>query len=350
MNKKIQELDKKIISLISDRSKLYIEELKNRGIEPQDVFSPIDKAKTFQMIESLNSGPLSNETIKKIYNEVISDSLSSARPVKVAYLGPVGTFTQLALLDIFGEAIDSVPQKTITDVFQEVTMRKVTLGVVPIENSTEGAVTYTLDELLDTDLNIVSEKFLRISFSLLSVCEEMKEVKKLYSHPQPLGQCKSWIRKNLPDVEIHLVNSTSLAAETASWDKLSAAIASEISARIYNLNILDQNIEDSKQNFTRFLVIGKIDNPQSGKDKTSVVCAVKDKSGALYNLLKPFNENGINMTKIESRPSKKKMWTYNFFIDFMGHREDAIVKEAIEMMKEETIFFKILGSYPAENL
>ena len=208
-------------------------------------------------------------------------------------------------------------------------------------------MTYTLDELLETDLKIVSENYLRISYSLVSLCTDLKSVKKLYSHPQPLGQCKGWLRKNLPTVEVHHVNSTSMAAETASWDKYSAAIASEISARIYKLNILDQNIEDSKHNYTRFLVIGKKDHPQTGNDKTSIVCSVKDKPGALYNMLRPFSELGINMTKIESRPNKKKTWEYHFFIDFQGHKDDKDVEKVMAAVKEETIFFKILGSYPA---
>ncbi len=347
MEKKLEELDKSIIELISERSKLFVEQVKKRGSSPVDAFSPMDRMKTFELIETLNSGPISDELLKKIYGELISFSISAAQPLKVAYLGPEGTFTHIALLEVFGESVVSVPQKTISDVFSEVEMDAVPFGIVPIENSSEGAVTYTLDELLETDLKIVSENYLRISYSLVSLCTDLKSVKKLYSHPQPLGQCKGWLRKNLPTVEVHHVNSTSMAAETASWDKYSAAIASEISARIYKLNILDQNIEDSKHNYTRFLVIGKKDHPQTGNDKTSIVCSVKDKPGALYNMLRPFSELGINMTKIESRPNKKKTWEYHFFIDFQGHKDDKDVEKVMAAVKEETIFFKILGSYPA---
>ena len=250
-------------------------------------------------------------------------------------------------MKIFGESIEPVSQNTIPDVFNEVETGRALFGVVPVENSTEGAITYTLDELLDTDLRIISEKFLRISNFLLSLCNDLKSVKKLYSHPQPIAQCKGWIRNNLPNVEIHRVDSTTQAAEIATWDKFSAAIAPETTASIYNLNILATNIEDSKQNYTRFLVIGNKDNQPSGRDKTSIVCAVKDKPGALYSLLKPFSDSGVNMTRIESRPDKKKMWEYNFFIDFIGHRDDTVAKNVIDQMREKTIFLKILGSYPS---
>ncbi len=345
----IDTLDRKIIDLITERAKLYIEELKGRKEESTSVYSPLDRIKVFELIEAFNSGPITNDIYKKIFNELISNSLAVVQPVSVAFLGPIGTFTQIALLEIFGESVETFPQKTISDVFHEVEMGRVSLGVVPVENSTEGAVTYTLDELLDTDLGIVSEKFLRISYSLLSLCSDIKDVRKLYTHPQPLAQCKTWLRRNLPDVEVHQVNSTALAAETASWDKYSAALASDISGKIYNLNVLATHIEDSKQNYTRFLVIGKKDNAPTGNDKTSIVCAVKDKPGALYNLIKPFFESGINMTKIESRPDKKKMWEYNFFIDFKGHRDDSEVKVVLDKIKGETLFLKILGSYPVGN-
>ncbi|HON77373.1 MAG TPA: prephenate dehydratase [Spirochaetota bacterium] len=349
MDTKINELDKRIIELISERSKLYIDSLKRREADTSVVFSPLDQQEVQSVIEQVNNGPVSNVVMKRVFGEIISNAANAVKPVKVAYLGPEGTFTHAAMLEIFGSSIVASTQKTIPDVFQEVEAGNALFGVVPVENSTEGAVTYTLDELLDTDMKIVSEKFLRISHSLVTLCDNMKKIKKLYSHPQPLGQCKIWLRNNLPDVETHVVTSTSIAAETASWDKFSAAIASEISAQLYGLNVLESNIEDSKNNYTRFLVISKTDNPPTGHDKTSIVCAVKDKPGALYDMLKPFHEAGINMSKIESRPDKKKMWEYNFFIDFGGHKDDTVVRDALERMKENTIFLKILGSYPVGN-
>ncbi len=349
MDKRIENLDARILQDLSERFGLYIEELRKKGSDAADLFSPDERAEIFSFIEKENKGPISSEVMKKVYIELLGCALEMVKPVNVAYLGPEGTFSHSAMLEVFGESVHGAPMKTIHDVFTEVETGRASFGVVPIENSTEGAVTYTLDELMETELKIVAEKYLRISYSLVSVCTETKKIKKLYSHPQPLAQCKEWIRLNLPDVEIHSVSSTSMAAETASWDKLSAAIASEASAAIYKLNVLMTNIEDSKQNFTRFFVIGRKENSPSGKDKTSIICAVKDKPGALYNLLRPLSDAGINMTKIESRPDKKKMWEYNFFIDFIGHRDSTVVKNVMGRMKEELIFLKILGSYPAEN-
>ncbi|HOS41182.1 MAG TPA: prephenate dehydratase [Spirochaetota bacterium] len=345
----MEDLDRRIIELINERVRRYVDEMKRRGEGAADAFSPMDRVRVYEQIANYNGGPIASDALRKIYTEIISNALVQARPTRVAYLGPEGTFTQIALLEVFGESVEAIPQKTIPDVFLEVEMDKAPFGIVPVENSTEGAVTYTLDELLDTDLKIVCEKFLRISYCLVSLCPDIRGVKKLYVHPQAAAQCKSWIRKNLPGAEMHNVASNSLAAETASWDKNSAAISSEISARIYSLNVLDRNIEDSKNNYTRFLVLGKKDNPPTGNDKTSIVCAVKDKPGALYDLLRAFHEAGINMTKIESRPDKKSMWEYNFFIDFNGHTNDTVVRAAVDIMKQETLFFKILGSYPAAN-
>jgi len=348
MDDKLEKLDRRILSLLSERSKRYLEILGERGGAAPDLAN-MDRSDIARLVESAYDGPVPGEDLVRLYTELIARTMMLNRALNVAYLGPAGTFTHIALLDIFSEAVNAVPQKTIPDVFNEVERGESDFGVVPVENSSEGAVTYTLDELLDTDLMIVSEKFLRISHSLVSICEDVRKVKKLYSHPQPLGQCKIWLRNYLPQVEVISVNSTSKAAETASWDKFSAAIASDVAARIYKLNVLASGIEDSRNNFTRFLVIGRKDNPATGNDKTSIVCSVKDRPGALYDMLKPFHEAGINMTKIESRPDKKKMWEYNFFIDFMGHRDDSVVKEALERMKESTMFLKVLGSYPVSK-
>ncbi|MDY6967467.1 MAG: prephenate dehydratase [Spirochaetota bacterium] len=349
MNKVLEDLDREIISIISKRTELFVEELKGRGDNPEDIYSPVDKSIQFKLIEDINKGPVSNDVLKKIYNELILCSANIVNPIQVAYLGPIGTFSHMALLEIFGDSIEGISLNSIPAVFDEVETGRAPFGVVPVENSTEGGVTYTLDELSDTDLKIVSEKFLRISYSLLSLCQGLRDIKKLYSHPQPLGQCKEWIRANLPEVEIHRADSTTQASKMALEEGFSAAIASERSASIYNLRILANNIEDSSQNYTRFLVIGRKDNPPTGKDKTSIVCAVKDKPGALYNMLKSFDNSGINMTKIESRPDKKKIWEYNFFIDFIGHKDDRVVKNALEEMKEEALFLKVLGSYPSES-
>lgn len=348
MSRRMEEIDRKIVELLAERCSAHIEKLK--GLPPGEAqYSAAEAKRLSTFLESLDMRPLSADIVKKIFAELSAFAVSAVRPPTVAYLGPAGTFTHMAMLEVFGASATGVPVKSIHDVFVEVETGRAGYGVVPVENSTEGAVTYTLDELMDTELKIIAEKYLRVTYSLVSVAKDLKSIKKLYSHPQSFGQCKEWIRKNLPNAEHHNVSSTSLAAETASWDKFAAAITSHASAEIYGLNVLATNIEDSRQNYTRFFVIGERDNPPTGRDKTSIICAVRDKPGALYDLLGPFNRAGINMTKIESRPDKKKMWEYNFFIDFIGHRENTIVKSAVEKMKEDLIFLKVLGSYPAEK-
>ncbi|MCX7678855.1 MAG: prephenate dehydratase [Spirochaetes bacterium] len=348
MNDKIAQIDKQIIKLIEERSALLLDAFKKSTSE-EVASAALNHVEIERMVKEFYRGAIPQEHIVKLLIELQAQAVLLCRPLNVAYLGPAGTFTHSALLEIFADAVNAIAQKTIPDVFDEVERGAADFGVVPVENSTEGAVTYTLDELLDTDLMIVSEKFLRITHNLVGICDDLKKIKKLYSHPQALGQCKTWLRNHLPNVEIIQVNSTSKAAETASWDKFSAAIASDVAAEIYKLRVLVKGIEDSRNNFTRFLVIGKKDNPPTGNDKTSIVCSVKDRPGALYEMLKPFHDAGINMTKIESRPDKKKMWAYNFFIDFIGHREDEVVKTALEKMQECTIFLKVLGSYPVSH-
>ena len=345
---KNSDIDKKIIELLSTRSELFIDQFRNK-LNKENLFSSHDKEKIIEIIKSYNNGPITDHVIWRIYNEIILNSMNSIMPLKIAFLGPRGTFSHIAQIEIFGESSEPVPLKTIPDIFHEVEVDNADFGVVPIENSTEGSVTNTLDELIETDLNIVAEKYIKVSFCLLSKNPDIKKIKRIYSHPQPVGQCKGWIRNNLPDAEIILIDSTSRAAEVASDDKESVAIASEITADLYNLNILYNKIEDSRQNYTRFFVIGKSDTEMTGSDKTSIICAINDRPAALLELLIPFQDAGINMTRIESRPDKKKMWEYNFFIDFIGHKNDEIVKDALEKMRSVTLVLKILGTYKIGN-
>ena len=341
----IEKIDREIIELISRRSDMYMRRLKDGSVD-RGLFPAVDRDRLFKLIEEANRGPLANQILERVYTDIISGSLAVLAPVTVAFLGPDGSFTNIAVNEFFGGSISQLPQRTIQDVFHMVETGKAQFGVVPVENSTEGSVTYTLDELTETSLTIISEKYIRITYNLLSQSKDIHSVKKIYAHPQTLGQCKGWIRANMPYAEVVGVESTSRSAELAAGEAGTAAIASDLTAGIYNLNILATKIEDSRQNYTRFFLIGTCRNMPSGNDKTSIVCAVKDKPGALLELLQPFAEEGINMTKIESRPDKKKMWEYNFFIDFLGHKDDAIVRKALEKMKREAIFLKILGSYP----
>ncbi len=348
MSESLADMDRQILELISRRSRAYINEVLDRR-KPGERYSPEDLKRLAEFISRENRGPLPDRALENIYREMLAFSLQKAEPFKVAFLGPEGTFSHLAILEIFSEGAVRVPAKTISDIFREVENGEVSYGVVPVENSAEGAVTYTLDELKETDLSIVSEKYLRISYGLLSKCGSISEIRRVYSHPQSLGQCKGWIRANLPGIEIISVSSTSQAAALSAKEGGSAAIASELSASLFGLTVLARRIEDSRQNFTRFFVIGRQENSPTGNDKTSIICAVRDRPGALIRLLSPLSEYGINMTKIESRPDKKKIWAYDFFIDFTGHKEDEPVVKTLERIKEESIFLKILGSYPAGN-
>jgi len=340
----IGAIDREIIGLISRRTELYLQELRKR---PEgDPFVAEERSRLFDLIDSCNAGPLGADVIKRIYTDIMSATMASVAPVHVAFLGPEGTFTAIAVKELFGQSITPMPQRTIQDVFLQVEAGAARYGVVPIENSTEGAVTYTLDEFMQTSLVIMAEQYVRVTYSLLSRGSDMAAIKKIYTHPQTLGQCKSWIRANLPYAEIVSVDSTSRAAEIASQEDGAAAIASGLAGEIYTLNTLASMIEDSRLNYTRFFLIGKKSGAPTGRDKTSLVCAVKDRPGALLDLLRPLSEAGINMTRIESRPMEKKMWEYNFFIDILGHAEDEAVRKALDKVKNETIFLKILGSYP----
>ncbi|OHD63432.1 MAG: hypothetical protein A2176_01955 [Spirochaetes bacterium RBG_13_51_14] len=337
-------IDREIIELLSRRSDLFIQRLKS---EPEsDTIVAAERSRLFALIEESNRGPLPHDIFKRIFTDILSGAQAAVAPVTVAFLGPEGTFTNIAVNELFGESFVPRPQRAMRDVFQQVEAGAARYGVVPIENSTEGSVTYTLDELIETSLSIIAEQYVRITYSLLSRGGDMESITKIYSHPQTLGQCKGWIRINLPGAEIISVESTSRAAEIAAREDGTAAIASGIAAEIYGLKTLATMIEDSRQNYTRFFLIGSRSGGPTGNDKTSIVCAVKDKPGALLGILRPFSDAGINMTRIESRPDKKKMWEYIFFIDFLGHMNDDIVNKALNKIKSETIFLKILGSYP----
>lgn len=337
-------IDAEILRLISRRINLLAEEMRTRG--DGDLFAADIRARVLKLIESLDEAP-PPAVVEAIFAEILSCAMTLVTPFAVAFLGPEGTFTEAAVHGIFGRSIQMSPQRSIEDVFREVESGRARYGVVPIENSTEGSVTSTLDELLETDLQIIGEHYLRIVYSLLARGGTISEVRRIYAHAQSVGQCKGWLRAHCPRAEIVTVDSTARAAELAAEEEGAAALASSIAGEKHGLKQLATAVEDSRRNFTRFVVMGSTRNRPTGNDKTSIVCAVRDRPGALLEILKPLSERGINMTRIESRPDKKKMWEYNFFIDFTGHRDDPQVVLALERIREGTIFLKILGSYPA---
>ena len=326
MREDIKTVDEKIVKYLNERLRIY---LKLHG-KDEDILFP-------------------KKSISEIFHEIETVCENILKPKRVAYLGPEATFTHMAAKVRFGESATYIPTKGIGDVFSHVETGRADYGVVPVENTSEGMVNYTLDRILDSELNIVGEVIIRISHFLLSKETNIKSIKRVYSHPQAIAQCRLWIERNMPHVEIIETKSTGEAAKRASSEKESGAIGSKLASSIYDLTILEEHIEDSAQNYTRFLVVGREKIPPTGDDKTSIALAIKDKVGALFELMKPFAENKVNMNKIESRPSKQKPWDYIFFIDIDGHIENENVKKVLESLEDLTTFLRILGSYPKEN-
>ena len=345
IRKKIDGVDEKIIDLLNDRMKLALEAGKLKQEKSSEVYAPARESEIYRRIDSLPNGPLSKDALKSIYREVMSASLALEKPIFVAYLGPEATFTHLASLSKFGSSVRYTPCTSITEVFAEVDHQRVDYGGNPVENSIEGAVSHSLDMFIDSELKICSEILFEISHNLMASCD-IKSIKRVYSNPQVFGQCRLWLEKNLHRVELIEAASTSQAAQRARDEVGTAAIASKLAATLYNLTILAEGIEDLAHNVTRFLVVGRQMASRTGKDKTSIVVSIKDKIGALYEMLEPIRKNGVNMTKIESRPSKKKAWDYYFYIDMEGHAEDASLKKTLKAMEERVRFLKVLGSYP----
>ncbi|MFH1478981.1 MAG: prephenate dehydratase [Candidatus Omnitrophota bacterium] len=346
LRKKIDSIDSELISLLNKRADLAKDAGKIKDRSGSGVYVPNREAKIYSNILKKNKGPLSNDALKAIYREVMSGSLALEKDLNIAYLGPEATFTNLAAIKKFGSQVKYSPCNSITGVFRDVEVGKSDYGVVPVENSVEGAVSHTLDMFIDSDLKICSEVLLDISHNLIGK-SSIKAVKRVYSNPNVFGQCRIWLDSHLPYAEQVEVPSTSKAAEIASREKGSAAIASILAAEKYKLRVLEKDIEDSANNITRFLVIGQHIPSPTKNDKTSVMFYGKERIGALHDMLGPFKKNKINLTKIESRPSKKKVWEYYFFVDMEGHYEDKSVKKALKELENlKGIYLKILGSYP----
>ena len=347
LRKKIDELDLKILELLNKRTEVVLEVGKTKQDKHLKVYSPERERAILERLKEKNSGPFPTDTLRLIYEEILSASLALQQPLKVSYLGPSATFTHLAAKRQFGSSADYMPESTIKEVFDSVSRDKARYGVVPIENSTEGVVNYTLDMFVDSDLKIAFEIMLPISHNLLSKTGKKADIKKIYSHSQARAQCRGWLESNFPGIPVIEELSTAAAAKRVSKDTSAAAVASELAASEYNLQFVEKGIEDNKTNFTRFLVIAKESLGKTGRDKTSIMFSVKDKPGALYLILRPFARHRINLTKIESRPSKRKAWEYFFFVDLEGHIDDKGVRKAINSVKKECLFFKVLGSYPS---
>jgi len=346
LRKKINETDKKIIALLNDRAAVakHIGKIKKETGVP--VYTPEREVEIYENIIKENKGPLPDKALFAIYREVMSGSLGLEKKLKIAYLGPEATFTHQAGIKKFGSNVEYYACPTITDVFRDVEAGRSDYGVVPVENSTEGVISHTLDMFINSDLKICSEIMLEISHNLLGRGSGLKAVKKIYSKQEVFGQCRLWLEINMRGTPLIEVSSTSKAAEIASQEKNSAAIASMLAAKKYRLHVLAKDIEDNLNNLTRFLVIGGSIPRPTKRDRTSIMFSVKDRVGALHDILVPFKKYKINLTKIESRPSKRKVWEYYFFVDMMGHCENQSVRKALAELEKHCSFLKILGSYP----
>lgn len=352
LRKEIDSVDQQLMKLISNRAEIAqkVAAVKAEGQGQAKYYRPDREASILKRVKEHNSGPLSNQEMARLVREVMSACLALEQRLQVAFLGPSGTFTEEAAYKHFGGSISTLSANSIDDVFREVESDNADYGVVPIENSTQGIVNSTLDMFLESTLKIVGEVELRVHQHLLSNVEALNDIQVLYSHQQSLAQCKKWLETNLPGVKRVPVSSNADAALRASNEKNSAAIASETAAQEYNLAMPNKNIEDSPDNTTRFLIIGKQEVQQTGDDKTTLLISARNKPGALYSLLQPLAKNNVSMTRIESRPSHCVNWEYVFFLDLEGHTHNDTIKKSLEDLKAEADLFKVLGSYPRAAL
>lgn len=345
LRRDIDSCDREIVELLNRRAKAALEIGKIKRGEGKAVFAPEREKAVYDKVAGLSAGPLAGRSLHAIYREVMSACIALEKPTRIAYLGPKGTFTHQAAIEKFGSAMDYLPQPEIRDVFLAVQRGHADYGVAPVENSTEGSVNATQDALMETDLRICSEIFLEIHQNLIMNCE-LGEVRLVVSHPQAVGQCRGWLAGHLAGVPVREVSSTSLAAERASREPGVAAIASSAAASLYELKNRIEGIEDKQGNMTRFIILAHEYGGPSGDDRTSIVFSVRHEAGSLYNALLPFKSCGVNLTRIESRPSKKKNWEYAFFVDLEGHAQDPKIAETLAEVERNTDDFVLLGSYP----
>lgn len=342
---RIDAIDGNLVELLNQRTRIALDIGHVKNQQAGEAYVPAREKEVLHRVAALNQGPLKPESVSAIYREIMSAALALEKRVRVAYMGPPSTFSHQAARERFGGSVEYLSCETISDVFDAVEKKMAEYGVVPVENSTEGAVTYTLDRLVETPLKICAEIYLPIAQCLLAAVPR-ERIKKLYSHPQVLGQCRQWLQREMAGVDQIPVASTARAAELAAKEEGAAALASHLAAEIYGLQILESDVQDLSGNTTRFLVMANSFGKPTGEDKTSLLFAVQHKAGALYGALESFKKFNLNMTKIESRPSRGKAWEYYFFVDVEGHIQDACVADAIAEMAKHCVLNTVLGSYP----
>ncbi len=342
----IDAIDSQLLDLLNRRARVAQEvgHVKNKVDAP--VFRPEREAQVLRGIADRNPGPLGNNELQTIFREIMSACRSLEKKVIVAYLGPEGTFSEQAVYQHFGKSINAIPCASIDEVFRAAEAGTADFGVVPIENSTEGAISRTLDLLMQTPLTISSEVSIPIHHNLMTLSGNMDGVRSICAHSQALAQCQGWLNQHYPNIMRQAVASNAEAARLASEDPAVAAIAGEIASQHYGLQVVSAHIQDEPQNRTRFAVIGRKETEPSGKDQTSLVLSVQNKAGAVYKMLAPLEKFGVSMTRFESRPAKTGAWEYYFFVDIEGHVKEEKIRLALAELKDSVAYFKVLGSYP----
>lgn len=348
LREQIDAIDERLIALVNERAEcaLKIGRVKQAAREAAPFYQPAREAQVLRRVIARNGGPIADEAMARLFREVMSVCLALERVMRIAYLGPAGTFTQAAALKHFGHSVQTVPLSAIDEVFREVEAGSCDYGLVPVENSTEGVVNHTLDMFVSSPLKICGEVALRIHQNLAGNVQALEDVRAVYSHQQSLAQCREWLDANLPEVARHPVPSNAEAARRAATEPGAVAICGGTAAELYGLRLLEVNIEDEPDNTTRFLIVGQQSTPASGDDKTSLLVSARNRPGALHDLLSPLARHGVDMTRIESRPSRRGLWEYVFFVDFNGHADDPRVARALNELAQEAALFKVLGSYP----
>ena len=353
---RIDAIDKQLLELFNQRAGCAVDvaavkrERSEASDESVDFFRPDREAQVIKRLKSLNQGPLSDDEVGRLIREVMSACLALEQPLKIAYLGPEGTFTQSAALKHFGHSVSTIPMSSIPDVFSSVESGHADYGLVPVENSTEGVISHTLDMFIDSSLKVCGEVEIRVHHHLANQSQNVTALRHIYSHQQSFAQCRRWLDQNFPGIERIPVSSNAEAARLASIEDNAAAICGLPAVEIFGLKICFENIEDLSDNTTRFVIIGRQQVGPSGNDKTSLLISTKNIPGALLGLLHPLADHGISMNKIESRPAQGHKWAYVFFIDVDGHQQDENVIDAFNELKQQAALFKILGSYPKASL
>jgi len=345
LRRRIDELDHQLVKLLNERARVVVEigNLKSKADKP--VYAPDREKEVFARISEANKGPLPDKCLVAIWRELMSGSFVLERPLRIGYLGPGGSFSHTAAMLKFGQSVEYEPLADIRSIFDEVSKGHCDLGIVPVENSTGGGVIETLDALIDSNVKICSEVLMAVHHNLLANCS-LGEIEKIYSKPEVFAQCRNWLSATFKEAQTVPVASTAKAAQMAAEEPSAAAIGSSVAAELYGLRVVCENIEDIANNITRFLVISREDAKPTGEDKTAILFSTAHKAGALADVLEVFKRYEINLTNIESRPSKKRQWEYYFFVDFVGHRTEKQVQEGLEKAREYCLQLSVLGSFP----